>query len=143
MTINQLSVFIENRRGRLAEITNILKNNEVDIRALSIADTKEFGILRLIVNHAQKAADVLRAEGFTVALTQVVAIGIDDRPGGLAAAMEVLRDNEISVEYMYAFISRDKGKAFVIIRVDNDEKAMEALRNAGVILLSAEEIHGM
>ena len=79
MTINQLSVFIENRRGRLAEITNILKNNEVDIRALSIADTKEFGILRLIVNHAQKAADVLRAEGFTVALTQVVAIGIDDR----------------------------------------------------------------
>ena len=87
MTINQLSVFIENKRGRLAEITKILKENGVDIRALSIADTKEFGILRLIVNDAQKAADVLKADGFTVSLTKVVAIGIDDRPGGLAAAL--------------------------------------------------------
>ena len=78
----------------------MLKQNNVDIRALSIADTKEFGILRLIVTDAEKADEVLRADGFTVALTQVVAIGIDDRPGGLAAAMEVLRDNAISVEYM-------------------------------------------
>ena len=86
---------------------------------------------------------MLKAAGMTVSLTDVIGIGINDRPGEFSKAMRILADHHITVEYMYAFISRDKGKAFVIIRVDNDEKAMEALRNAGVILLSAEEIHGM
>lgn len=79
----------------------------------------------------------------TVSLTDVIGVGINDRPGEFSKAMRILADHHITVEYMYAFISRDKGKAFVIIRVDNDEKAMEALRDAGVVLLSAEEIHGM
>ena len=139
MTINQLSVFIENKRGRLAEITKILKENGVDIRALSIADTKEFGILRLIVNDAQKAADVLKEDGFTVSLTKVVAIGIDDRPGGLAAAMEVLRDNEISVEYMYAFISRSEDIAYVILRVANNEEAVRIFTENGFKVMCSDE----
>ena len=139
MTINQLSVFIENKRGRLAEITKILKENGVDIRALSIADTKEFGILRLIVNDAQKEADVLKEDGFTVSLTKVVAIGIDDRPGGLAAAMEVLRDNEISVEYMYAFISRSEDTAYVILRVANNEEAVRIFTENGFKVMCSDE----
>ena len=139
MTINQLTVLIENKRGRLAEITKILKENGVDIRALSIADTKEFGILRLIVNDAQKAADVLKADGFTVSLTKVVAIGIDDRPGGLAAAMEVLRDNNISVEYMYAFISRSEDTAYVILRVANNEEAVRIFTENGFKVMCSDE----
>ena len=139
MTINQLSVFIENKRGRLAEITKILKENGVDIRALSIADTKEFGILRLIVNDAQKAADVLKEDGFTVSLTKVVAIGIDDRPGGLAAAMEVLRDNEISVEYMYAIISRSEDTAYVILRVANNQEAVRIFTENGFKVMCSDE----
>ncbi len=131
MTIKQLSVFIENKRGRLAEITNVLRQNSINIRALSIADTKEFGILRLIVSDAAKAAEVLREDGFTVSLTDVVAIGIADRPGGLAEAMEVLDSNKISVEYMYAFISRTEDTAYVIMRVANNEAAIRIFEDAG------------
>ena len=143
MFIKQLSLFVENKSGRLAEITSIIAGAGIDIRALSIADTTNFGILRIIVDKPDEAERILREAGLTVSLTNVIAIGIPDVPGGFAHAMKALSDAEISVEYMYAFISRDKGKAFVIIRVDNDEKAMEALRDAGVVLLSAEEIHGM
>ena len=140
MKIQQLSIFVENREGRLAQITEVLAAAQIDIRAISVADTSDFGILRLIVNDPEQA---VKALGMTVSLTDVIGIGINDRPGEFSKAMRILADHHITVEYMYAFISRDKGKAFVIIRVDNDEKAMEALRNAGVILLSAEEIHGM
>jgi hypothetical protein len=108
-----------------------------------VADTSDFGILRLIVNDPGQAVKALKAAGMTVSLTDVIGVGINDRPGEFSKAMRILADHHITVEYMYAFISRDKGKAFVIIRVDNDEKAMEALRDAGVVLLSAEEIHGM
>ena len=135
MKIQQLSIFVENREGRLAQITEVLAAAQIDIRAISVADTSDFGILRLIVNDPGQAVKALKAAGMTVSLTDVIGIGINDRPGEFSKAMRM--------EYMYAFISRDKGKAFVIIRVDNDEKAMEALRDAGVVLLSAEEIHGM
>ena len=137
MKIQQLSIFVENREGRLAQITEVLAAAQIDIRAISVADTSDFGILRLIVNDPGQAVKALKAAGMTVSLTDVIGIGINDRPGEFSKAMRIL------AEYMYAFISRDKGKAFVIIRVDNDEKAMEALRDAGVVLLSAEEIHGM
>lgn len=140
MIINQLSVFVENKRGRLAEITQILKDNDIDIRALSIADTKEFGILRLIVNDPKKAALALKEEGFTVSLTKVIGIGIDDKPGGLCQAMEVLRDNEISVEYMYAFISRSEKTAYVILRVADNEKAIAILSEHQFNIMSSEEI---
>lgn len=143
MQIQQLSIFVENKSGRLAEITEILGQAGVDIRAISVADTSDFGILRLIVDKPKEAVEALRAANLTVSLTSVIAVGIDDKPGEFAKAMRVLADGEIGVEYMYAFISRDKGKAYVILRVLESDKAVECLKASGVSLLNAEEIYGM
>lgn len=143
MQIQQLSIFVENKSGRLAEITEILGTAGVDIRAISVADTSDFGILRLIVDKPKEAVEALRAANLTVSLTSVIAVGIDDKPGEFAKAMRVLADGEIGVEYMYAFISRDKGKAYVILRVLESDKAVECLKVSGISLLDAEEIYGM
>ena len=143
MQIKQLSIFVENKAGRLAEITAVLAEANVDIRAISIADTSDFGILRLIVDHPDEAVEALKKAGRTVSLTSVIAIGIHDRPGEFAKAMRVLADEHIAIEYMYAFISRDKGKAFVILRVDDDQRAISVLQDSGITILTAEEIHGM
>lgn len=140
MTIKQLSIFVENKRGRLAEITDVLGKNNIDIRALSIADTKEFGILRLIVNDPDGAEAVLKEDGFTVSLTHVICVGIQDTPGGLSKAMAVLNDNEISVEYMYAFISRSKPDAYVILRVADNTRAIEALSGSGFKIFCGGEL---
>ncbi len=140
MTVNQLSVFVENKQGRLSEITSILQQNQVDIRALSIADTTHFGILRLIVDKPAQAETALKEAGFTVSLTPVIAIGVADRPGGLAEALALLRDGGISVEYMYAFVSRKKDSAFVILRVDDNGKAVELMKNGGFSVLQESEI---
>ena len=143
MSIKQISIFVENKSGRLAEITAAIAAAGIDIRALSIADTTNFGILRLIVDKPDEAEAALKAAGLTVSLTNGIAIGIPDQPGGFAAAMKALADAAIDVEYMYAFISRDKGKAYVIIRLDNGQKAAEALHANGFEILSPEAIYGM
>ncbi len=143
MIIKQISVFVENKAGRLAEITTLLAEAGVDIRALSVADTNDFGILRLIVNNPDKAEEMLRAHGYTVALTQVLAIGIHDQPGGLAAPMKTLFENKISVEYMYAFISKSVDTAYVILRVEDNERAARVLQDSGVKLVSEDEVYGM
>jgi len=143
MQIQQLSIFVENKSGRLAEITEALANANVDIRALSIADTSDFGILRLIVDKPEQAVTVLKEKHLTVLLTNVIAVGINDQPGEFAKAMRVLANNNIGVEYMYAFISRAKGKAYVIIRAEQDEKALEALEAGCITILTAEEFYGM
>ena len=140
MIINQISIFVENKRGRLAEITKVLQDNSIDIRALCIADTKDFGILRIIVDNPDKAVEVLKEDGFTVSLTKVIGIGIDDTPGGLHAAMAELDKEEISVEYMYAFLSRSEKTAYVILRVEDNEKAIEVLINKGFKVMSSKEI---
>ena len=143
MQIQQLSIFVENKSGRLAEITEALAGANVDIRAISIADTSDFGILRLIVDKPQEAVAALKGAGLTVSLTSVIAVGISDKPGEFAKAMRVLANAGIGVEYMYAFISRDRGKAYVILRVDDSGRAVEALKAGGIGLLTAEEIYGM
>lgn len=143
MKIQQLSIFVENKEGRLAEITQVLAEANIDIRAISIADTSDFGILRLIVDRPSDAVEALKAAGMTISLTDVIAIGITDKPGEFAKAMRILADTHIAIEYMYAFISRDKGKAFVILRVNDDAQAVSVLQAAGVTILTAEEIHGM
>lgn len=140
MAIRQLSVFVENKRGRLAEITKVLQDNGIDIRALSVADTRDFGILRLIVNDPDKAVAVLKDDGFTVSLTQVISIGIEDTPGSLHRAMAVLDQHEISVEYLYAFLSRSEKTAYVILRVEDNEGATEILLNNGFRVMKAGEI---
>lgn len=143
MTVNQLSVFVENKPGRLSEITSILQQQNVDIRALSVADTTHFGILRLIVDKPAQAERGLKDAGFTVSLTKVIAIGVSDRPGGLAEAMAILSGGGISVEYMYAFISREEKTAYVILRVDDIDKAVSLIRDHGIPLLAEDEIiHG-
>lgn len=143
MQIKQLSIFVENKEGRLAEITQILAENEVDIRALSLADTTDFGILRIIVNNPDVAVKALRDKGMTVSLTNVIAIGIADKPGGFAQAVKVLSGADISIEYLYAFVSRSGSTAYVILRVENNEKAIEVLKNADFTILTQSDIYDL
>lgn len=140
MKIKQLSIFVENKSGRLAQITKTLADANVDIRALSIADTSDFGILRLIVNRPDDAVEALKDAHLTVSLTEVLAIGIEDKPGEFYKAMEALNQEHIGIEYMYAFISRDEGRANVILRVDDNSKAIDVLLRGGFTLLSSDQI---
>lgn len=123
MHVEQISIFIENKFGRLAEVTRILGDAGVNIRTLSLADTSDFGILRLIVNDTEKARTVLKERGFTVSKTEVVAVEIPDRPGGLADILQVLDADGINVEYMYAFVERCGENAVMIFRFDETDKA--------------------
>ena len=143
MQIQQLSVFIENKPGRLAEITEVLAQAEIDIRAISVADTSDFGILRVIVDRPQDAVDALKAHGMTVSLTNVIAVGIEDVSGSFAKVVRLLSDKGFDLEYMYAFISRDKGKAFVIVRVDQGQQAAQALQEDGWEILTQDAMSNM
>lgn len=141
MIVKQISIFLENRAGRLAEVARLLGDAGVNIRALSLADTSDFGILRLIVNDVQKALQVLRDSRHTVSLTDVIAVEIPDRPGGLASVLEPLRDAGINVEYMYAFVEKATDKAVVIFRFENIPAAISVLQKAGVSILPAETVY--
>ncbi|MCL2031321.1 MAG: ACT domain-containing protein [Oscillospiraceae bacterium] len=143
MLIHQISVFVENRTGRLSDITGVLARNNIDIRALSIADTTDFGILRLIVNEPEKAVAALKGEGITVSKTEVVAVRLADEPGALHDILEALRERDIVVEYAYAFLTRKDADACVILRVEDNEKAVEALKTKGQTLLTGAELYGM
>ena len=135
MVIKQLSVFVENQPGKLAEITGILKKNAIDIRALCIADTTDFGILRLIVSDPDRAEQLLRQQGFTVSITGVIGVGVLDRPGGLADVLQPLSDAGIAIEYMYAYVSKSERTAFVVLRVVDTQRALETLQKNGVTIL--------
>lgn len=143
MLVKQISVFLENKSGRLAEVTKILGDNGIDIGALCIADTTDFGILRLIVDKPIDAERALSENGFTVSCTNVIAIAVDDKPGGLAAALEVLSRESIGIEYMYAFIGRDSQNALVILRVEDYDKAVEVLNKNGIRVLSPNEVYDL
>lgn len=143
MLIKQISIFVENKPGRLSGITRLLKENDIDIRALSIADTKDFGILRLIVSNPDKAVEVLKTHDCMVSLTSVIAVGISDKPGGLADVMDTLYAYNISVEYMYAFISKEADKAYVILRADSNDKALEALAEKDYTILTSTQVYDM
>ncbi len=141
MYIKQLSVFVENKSGRLAEITSTIAKAGIDIRALSIADTTDFGILRLVVDKPYEAEKALKEAGLTVSLTDVIAVGIPDRPGGFAETMCKIADKDVGVEYMYAFISRDHDRAYLIMRVADNEKAIAALNSHGCEILSEDSVY--
>ena len=141
MLVKQISVFLENKEGRVAQVTQILSDANINIRALSIADTTEFGILRLIVNKPEEAEKALKNEGLTVSITEVIAISIEDEPGGLAKALEILHNDRISVEYIYAFISKTSHRANVILRVESCERAIESLEAGGFLVLKANEVY--
>lgn len=141
MLVKQISIFLENKSGRLAEVTRTLGENDIDISALSIADTTDFGILRLIVNKPEKTERILKENGFMVSCTDVIAIGVEDKPGGLAAALEILGLESIGIEYMYAFVSKKEDEALVILRVEDPEKATKVLRNKGISVLSSSQVY--
>jgi len=142
MLIQQLTIFLENQFGRLAEVTRVLANAGINIRALSIADTSEYGILRLIVNDPINAAGILKKEGFSVGVADVIGITISDTPGSLARVLAILEENNISIEYMYAFTGSSKvGMANVVIKVEDLNKAVDILKGAGVSVMTPDEVN--
>ena len=141
--IKQISVFVENKSGRLSDILNVIGKNGIDISALSIADTTDFGIVRMIVNDPDKAAEILKSNNLVVKVTDVIALAVADKPGGLAGEIEILKNAGISIEYMYALIGKSDKGALVIVRVENPEKALEVLKDENVTVVSPEEVYRM
>lgn len=140
MTIDQLSVFVENKPGHLLEITETLGGAGIDLRALSIGDTAEFGVLRLIVSEADRALSVLREAGFAVSLTQVLAVSLADTPGSLSKILRVIAGAGINVEYLYAFVTRKSGGAYVVFRVEDNTAAAALLDKNGIVPVGPEEL---
>ena len=138
--LKQLTVFVENRQGALVDITDILAKNRVNIRALSIADTKDFGILRLIVNDNEVARKTLSEAGYLLKMTDVVGVKIGDAPGKLSGALAVLDKNSINMEYLYAFMTRTEKHAYVVLRVEDNAAAEAALEAAGYHLITDDDV---
>ena len=132
MTVKQISVFVENKPGRLADLTDVLNDNGINMRALSLAETKDFGIIRLILDDPFNAVTVLKDSGYICNITKVLAIAIPDTPGSLGKVLKILGNAQINVEYTYAFTAGVKDKACMILRVGDNEKAVEVLTKAGI-----------
>jgi len=143
MRVEQISVFLENKAGRLAEVTRLLADTGINIRALSLADTSDFGILRLIVSDNDKAKEVLAQNGFTVGKTDVVAVEVEDRPGGLYKILDILFRASINVEYMYAFVQSSGKDAVIIFRFDNLDEAVRVLTENGVTVINGSKVYTM
>jgi hypothetical protein len=140
MKVEQISIFIENKSGRLAEVCGILGEAGVNIRALSLADTSDFGILRLIVQDSETALKVLKEHRFTVNKTDVIGVEVPDSPGGLSTILRILDDNQVNVEYMYAFVERSGDNAVIIFRFDDVDGAIEVLTKNGIKVLESNKI---
>lgn len=136
MTVHQISVFLENKSGRLAEVTMLLGKGGVNLRAITIADTADFGILRLIVDDQDKALKLLRDAGFTAKVTEVYAIEIEDKPGGLARVMQIFEENNLNIEYLYATLEKNKDNAIIIFRVEDLEQARQIIEENGLRTLA-------
>lgn len=141
MLVSQISVFLENAKGRLFSVSEILAKNDVNVRAVSVADTTDFGILRMIVDQPDKAYEVLRANNFTVRITKVIAAEIEDTPGCMANVLKELNEAHIEVEYMYAFLGRISGNAMIILKVDDPEKVAKISGTSAIKLVPAEEVY--
>ncbi len=140
MLVEQIAVFLENKSGRLAEITARLAEDNINIRALSVADTADFGILRLIVDDVEKAKATLKSNGFTVGITNVIAVEVADKTGGLASVLKTVEKEGLNVEYMYAFVNKTQENAVLIFRFDDMDRAIESLQRNGYTILSTKEI---
>lgn len=134
-TIEQISIFIENTKGRLAEVCGLLGEKNINIKALTIAESPEFGILRVVLDNASQAKNVLKEHGFIVTSAQVVAVEVSDTPGGLAKALKVLADNDINLEYMYGFVEKTSEKALMVFKLDNVEKAIDVLQKNNISIV--------
>jgi hypothetical protein len=143
MKVEQISIFLENKAGRLAEVTRVLGEGGINIRALSLADTSDFGILRLIVNDHTQAKQILKEHGFTVGRTEVVAVEVEDKPGGLNRILHILSTAGINVEYMYAFVQQSGENAVLIFRFDDTDMAIKVLQREGVTVIDGKRLYAM
>ena len=143
MAIVQLSVFVENKPGMLLEALNVIAGSGIDLRALSLADSTDYGILRVIVDKPELALKVLRENDYLVEQSKVIPVAISDHPGGLASVLRVLAKENIDVEYTYAFIAHGKNRAYVVLRVDDNGKAVEILKNEGIDIITSEDKYGL
>ena len=140
MTVKQISVFLEKKPGKLADFTDVLSKNEIDMRALSLAEAEDFGIVRIIVDDIYNASTVLKDAGYVFSITKVLAVAIPDEPGGLSKVIRTLGDNDVNVEYMYAFTTKKEGVAYMIFRVQDNKKAVEVLQKNGIRPVCQDEL---
>ncbi|OGV63697.1 MAG: amino acid-binding protein [Lentisphaerae bacterium RIFOXYA12_FULL_48_11] len=143
MMIKQLSIFLENKKGRLAQVTSTLAKNKINIRALSLADSADFGVLRLIVNDPDRGATSLKKAGMVVQVTDVIAVEISDKPGGLSRVLHLFDRGAINVEYMYAFVEKIKDKAVVIFKIEQPASAIKILKKEGMPLVRSSVLKGL
>ena len=141
MRVGQISVFLENKTGRLAEVTSILNEAQINIRALSVADTSDFGVLRLIVNNTEKAEKALKDNGFSVGKTNVIAVEVEDKPGGLHRILELLTEAGINVEYMYSMVTQHNNNAVMIFRFDNTDNALKLLEKNNITVINGNDVY--
>lgn len=142
MLIKQISIFIPNKKGSLSQLTDILIAHHIDIRAIAVFDTTEFGILRIVVDDPDKAVEILNKEGIVAKVSRVIAVEPEDRPGSLNTIFSILRDADINIEYIYSFIMRKKEMPYVVLKVDQQEKAVDELTAHGINVVNKEEIYG-
>lgn len=141
MNVYQISVFLENRAGQLAEITGILADNSIDMRAISIAETKDYGVLRIIVEDAEKTANILLTHGYVLTMTSVLVVAVPDQVGGLAPVLALLAQGGIDVEYMYSLFTHQTGTAYMVFRVTDEEKFVTLLATQGIKPVTKEELN--
>ena len=140
MSVHQISVFLENRAGQLAEITRVLAENAIDLRAISIAETADYGVLRMIVDNAEKATGILLSQGYILSMTPVLVMAVPDAPGGLAPVLAVLAEGQIDIEYMYSLFTHQEGKAYMVFRIAEEDKFVRLLESHGMALATAAEL---
>ena len=140
MTTQQLSIFLENKPGQLVRVTQTLKEAQIDIRAMSLADTKDFGIVRMIVSDTDKAQEVMRENGFMSTITKVMCIAMDDHPGGLSKITELMAQAEVNIDYLYACITEIGKNAYIVMHVDKEATAEKVLQEAGIKMVSTADI---
>ena len=138
--VYQISVFLENRAGQFAEITGILAENKVDLRAISIAETTDYGVLRIIVDNAEKATSILMQHGYLMSMTPVLVIAVPDQPGGVASVLATLAEGNIDIEYMYSLFTHKEGKSYIVFRVAENEKFVELLKAHDITPVTSEEL---
>ncbi len=143
MKITQISVFLENRKGRLYEVCSLLGDNDINIRALTVAETESFGVLRIVVDKSDAAVTLLRDSGFVANFTDVVAIEVGDRPGGLASVLKIFAANDVNIEYMYGFVEKHSDKALLVFRFEDADFAQQVLAKHSISVVTRKEIEGL
>ena len=140
MSINQISIFLENKTGQLAEITGLLAENHINLRAISIAETSDYGVLRIIADDAEKATSILLANGNILSMTPVTVVAVEDKPAGLSDLLTLLSKGNVPIEYMYSLFTHQNGKAYMVFSIDNEEEFIKLLVSHGLAPASAEEL---